>query len=230
MNFNPSKGRDPNYSPRVSIDLAKDRMRTCALQNLRNIQKNYDDYEPAYVSRVLRENFLNNFSFTAGSIIAGYWPKESEINILPLLSGLAERGCTLCMPVIIHRQSPLRFRLWEPGAQMIPGRFGLPMPPETSPEVQPTHLIVPLIAFDRFGYRLGRGQGYYDRTLGMLRAQSRIIAIGVCYDGQELSAVPHDVYDQRLDWVVTEKRALYLADGVDPQKVFSILNMKEQTV
>ncbi len=69
-------------------------------------------------------------------------------------------------------------------------------------------VLVPLLAFDKRGYRLGWGGGYYDRTLELLRKTGSVTAIGVAYAAQEVDAVPFDTYDQPVDWIITEQQAL----------------------
>jgi 5-formyltetrahydrofolate cyclo-ligase len=82
-------------------------------------------------------------------------------------------------------------------------------PPPEAPEVVPSLLIVPLLAFDRAGYRLGYGGGFYDRTLQKLRgAGGDVLAVGVALSAQEVPAVPRDDTDQPLDWIVTEREAI----------------------
>jgi 5-formyltetrahydrofolate cyclo-ligase len=83
--------------------------------------------------------------------------------------------------------------------------------------------LVPLLAFDRLGYRLGRGAGLYDRTLELLRATGKVLAIGIAFAGQEISAVPHDAFDQRLDWIVTERYAFPTSSGYNPLAAFGSL-------
>ena len=78
-------------------------------------------------------------------------------------------------------------------------------PGRSVPEVDPDVLLVPLLAFDRAGYRLGYGAGFYDRTLERLRRSKRVYAVGIGFAGQEVDGVPRDQYDQPLDWLVTER-------------------------
>ncbi len=107
------------------------------------------------------------------------------------------------VPVIIGKGQPLRFRTWTPKAAMVPGEFGAQVP-ETGDWMEPAVLIVPLLAFDRRGYRLGYGGGFYDRTLEGLRARGSVLAVGFAFAAQEVAAVPHDATDQQLDLIVTD--------------------------
>ena len=113
-------------------------------------------------------------------------------------------GWITCLPIVKAGRLPLIFRQWSPGEPTRPGVWGIPMPAEDAPEVEPDVLLVPLLAYDRTGYRLGYGGGFYDRTLAHLRQRKRITAIGVGYSGQELEAVPHGAMDEPLDYVLTE--------------------------
>ena len=106
---------------------------------------------------------------------------------------------------MIANGQPLQFRRWLPGEPTVPGVWGIPRPPDSSPEVEPDVLIIPMLAFDRQGYRLGYGGGFYDRTLEKLRAKKNVVAIGVAYFAQELPSVPHGPHDQPINFVMTEK-------------------------
>jgi 5-formyltetrahydrofolate cyclo-ligase len=107
------------------------------------------------------------------------------------------------VPVVQGRGLPLLFRTWQPGAAMVPGAFGA-LIPEAGAWLVPRVLIVPLLAFDRRGYRLGYGGGFYDRTLVGLRAQGKVTAIGFGFAAQQVPEVPTDAHDQRLDLIVTQ--------------------------
>ncbi len=142
----------------------------------------------------------------AGRVLAGYMPMRTEIDCLPAMA--AHEG-PVGVPVIPGPALPLVFRRWSAGAAMIAGEFGA-LIPEAGDEVDPDVLIVPLLAFDRSGFRLGYGGGFYDRTLAGLRAQGEALAIGVGFATQEVPQVPRDGMDARLDWVVTEREALQI--------------------
>lgn len=139
--------------------------------------------------------------------IAGYHPKGDEVDVLPALSGLAVAGHATALPVVTGRAWPLVFRLWRPGHPLVPGAFRIMEPMGDAPLAQPDIVLVPLLAFDRAGYRLGYGGGFYDRTLEVLRAEAPTIAVGIGYAGQGVDKLPIDAYDQKLDWIVTEQGA-----------------------
>ncbi|MCC6304853.1 MAG: 5-formyltetrahydrofolate cyclo-ligase [Rhodobacteraceae bacterium] len=136
-----------------------------------------------------------------GRILAGYMAIGTEAD--PLAAMAAHEG-PVCVPVVTGRGRPLAFRAWHAGAAMVAGAFGIPVPAEGA-EMTPGVLVVPLLAFDRAGYRLGYGGGFYDRTLAGLRgAGLAVVAIGFAFGGQEVAAVPREATDLPLDLVVTE--------------------------
>ena len=136
----------------------------------------------------------------AGSTIAGYWPMGEEIDTRPLLQALHERGDNLLLPVTPPRGQPLAFRPWQPGQAMQPGRFGTSHPATGKPQA-PDVILVPLLAFDARGHRLGYGGGYYDRTLAALPQARRI---GIAYAAQEVACIPAGPTDMALHAIVTQ--------------------------
>ncbi len=137
----------------------------------------------------------------AGKVLSGYMPMRTEINPLPAMA--AHQG-PVGVPVILGKGQPLRFREWSPGVRMVEGAFKA-MIPEEGAWVEPQVLIVPLLAYDARGYRLGYGGGFYDRTLEGLRARHPVLAVGFAFSAQEVEEVPTDGFDQQLDAIVTEK-------------------------
>ena len=141
-------------------------------------------------------------------IVSGFIPYKSEISTIPLLNVLRRSGWTTALPVVIAPGEPLVFRAWAPGEPLVPGVWDIPIPLGTTPEVLPDVLLVPLLAFDRAGYRLGYGGGFYDRTLVKLRAIKEVTAVGVAYHAQLVDQVPRASYDAPLDYVMTEEETL----------------------
>ena len=136
-------------------------------------------------------------------VVSGFASLPEELNVWPLLRRVAGAGVALALPVVAKKGQPLVFRAWTPGDAMDKGVWGIPEPKADKPVLEPDILLVPLLAFDTHGCRLGYGGGFYDRTLARLRAMKPIVAIGLAYDEQRVNAVPHLDYDQRLDWVLT---------------------------
>lgn len=137
-----------------------------------------------------------------GVPLSGYMAMRSEIDPTPAMEEAAGHG-PVAVPVIIGKGQPLRFRRWEPGCALIDGPFGA-LIPAAGDWVVPEILIVPLVAFDRRGGRLGYGGGFYDRTLEALRARGPVLAIGFAWSAQEAAQLPLEPTDQRLDLIVTE--------------------------
>jgi 5-formyltetrahydrofolate cyclo-ligase len=148
-----------------------------------------------------------------GRALSGYLPMQSEINPIPAMA--AHRG-PVGVPVTPKRGLPLSFREWSPGCRLVDGGFGTSIPAEGN-WVVPEVLIVPLVAFDRRGGRLGYGGGFYDRTLAMLRAAGPTLAIGYAWGAQEDDDLPLEATDQPLDLIVTEAEVIRpeLASGGD---------------
>jgi len=109
--------------------------------------------------------------------VSGFSPLKSEISPLPLLRRLADAGASLALPVVLGRGQPLVMRAWSFGAPLVSGVWGIREPPADAPELNPDILIVPLLAFDRRGHRIGYGAGYYDMTIARLRAMKPVAAI-----------------------------------------------------
>ena len=147
------------------------------------------------------EILADYLSAQAGAVLAGYMPMRTEIDPLPAMA--AHRG-VVGVPVIPGPAMALRFREWTPGCALVAGEFGALIPAEGA-WVEPAVLIVPMLAFDARGYRLGYGGGFYDRTLEGLRARRPTLAVGFAFAAQEVDEVPIDAYDQQLDVVVTEE-------------------------
>jgi 5-formyltetrahydrofolate cyclo-ligase len=145
---------------------------------------------------------------TPGTVVSGFSPLKSEISPLPLLRRLADAGASLALPVVIGRGQPLIMRAWSFGKPLVSGVWGIREPPADAPELNPDILIVPLLAFDRRGHRVGYGAGYYDMTITRLRATKPVTAIGVAFGSQEIAAVPATPRDARLDLVLTERETI----------------------
>lgn len=154
-------------------------------------------------TRILRE-----VAHTNSPRIAGFWPLGSEFDCRAILAALYAHGYRCCLPVVVARDAPLRFRQWRPDTQLLPGAYGELIPGTEAEAVDPDLLLVPGLAFDPRGYRLGYGAGYYDRTLAALRARKPIRALGLAYAGQLVAAVPHGDTDEPVDGVITEAATL----------------------
>ncbi len=143
----------------------------------------------------------------AGAVVAGYWPIGDEIDIRPLLLRLIARGHAIVLPETPRRGAALRFRRFSPGEALVREPFGTFAP--QGEYLLPDFLIVPLLAFDRRGRRLGYGGGYYDRTLSALPAAGRL---GAAFALQEIAEVPAGPEDERLPAIATENGVIFCAE------------------
>jgi 5-formyltetrahydrofolate cyclo-ligase len=151
-----------------------------------------------------------------GAVVAAYVPMGTEMSPEDLMFHLQDksdfeaRDYTFVLPRTPPKGSglPLRFHLRPPVEALERSAFGVLEPPAGQPVFEPDLLLVPLLGFDRRGYRIGYGAGHYDRTLADLRARKPITAVGLAWAAQEVERIPIGAFDERLDWVVTEKEAI----------------------
>ncbi|MBC6440266.1 MAG: 5-formyltetrahydrofolate cyclo-ligase [Rhodospirillales bacterium] len=154
------------------------------------------------------DHFLNSPGFPDEAPVAAYLPVRDEFDVMPFAEVAEMLGHPVGMPVVKGKGRPLTFLEWTPDMDLVEGALGIPTPPPDAPQVIPEMVLVPMMAFDSDGYRLGYGGGFYDRTLADLRQRNpNTIAVGVCFAGLEVASVPHDEHDARLDWIVTENDA-----------------------
>jgi len=162
--------------------------------------------QPASAPLAVRDRYLAEFSPPPGTVVSAFWAMPGELDLRPLLEALHARGCICALPVVVARNTPLEFRSWEPGVALVTSRFGISEPGPERPVVRPRHSLVPLLAFDDDGFRLGYGGGFYDRTLAGLRADGAgpFLAIGAALAAQRHATLPREPFDARLDALVTE--------------------------
>ncbi len=172
--------------------------------------------DAAAAAEVLAEVVLADWTLPSTACVTGYWPTRGEIDPRPLLHALARRGHTIGLPVVAGPAQPLMFRAWRPGDALIEGHYAIMTPPESAAEVRPDALLVPLLAFDRRGFRLGYGGGFYDRTLAKLRAAGHVYAVGLAFAAQQVEAVPRTARDQPLDALATERQVIHFEPAQKP--------------
>jgi 5-formyltetrahydrofolate cyclo-ligase len=136
-------------------------------------------------------------------VVSSYWAIGPELDAVSLEAAVVARGGSLCLPVMVGKGKPLLFRAYCHGDTLSPRTWGIQEPLATADEALPDLLLVPSLALDRRGHRLGYGGGFYDRTLAMLRARRPTVAVGLCYDEQVVEAVPYMHYDASVDWILT---------------------------
>lgn len=157
--------------------------------------------------RQAAHHFLSAIPYADKDGIALYSATGSELDTDALKHALLAKRVGVSFPVVTGRDQPLVFRKIEKNTNFVTGAFNILCPPDDCKAVKPEIVLVPLLAFDKTGYRLGYGGGFYDRTLAQLREESKILAVGFAFSEQEVEAVPVNQYDQKLDWIVTDKEA-----------------------
>ena len=157
-------------------------------------------------SEAATDHFLLSVKPTPQQIIAAYWPLNGEFDTRPMLDDLLQRGFTCALPVMQKDSRVLKFALWNDKLPLKASQFGV-MEPVMNNLIEwtdPDIVIVPMLAFDRRGYRLGHGYGYYDATLTDLRSRKKILAVGVAYGQQAcLFNLPVEPHDQKMDLIIT---------------------------
>ena len=146
-------------------------------------------------------------AFDNESIVSGYWPIRDEVDTRILLRRLHEEGMRCALPVTQGKNKGLLFRRWQPGDILQEEKFSVAVPAPGQPVLVPEIMLIPLLAIDRKGNRLGYGGGYFDRTLLCRRhcGEGPVVAVGLAYEAQIVSHVPNDEGDIRLDWLITEQ-------------------------
>jgi len=191
----------PSQYDHISIAAAKTALRVKAQDQRSTITPARRD-----AAKVAFLNYGLDFIKTLpGEKVSGYHPIDEEADCLVLLCALEAAGYTIALPVVIDRDKPLVFRTWNSGDPLEMGGYGIQIPLASASVCMPDIVLVPLLAFDAQGYRLGYGGGYYDRVLRALRHRSTVTAIGIAFSEQEVDAVPHEKTDEPLDWILTEK-------------------------
>ena len=168
--------------------------------------KRRDALSPDYRSHAAlgMAGLVSDLGIARGTVVSGFWPMRTEVDVHPLMSALAEDGARICLPAILDKTT-IVFRQYFPDAEMIDMGFGTMGPPETAAVLDPTVMLVPLVAFDGRGHRIGYGAGYYDRAIASLHAKGILPRlIGVAFDCQEVAFVPDEPHDVRLAEMLTE--------------------------
>jgi 5-formyltetrahydrofolate cyclo-ligase len=144
--------------------------------------------------------YAGSLPLAAGGIVGGYHALPDEADPALLLEALVARGHHIAFPRVTAKGAPLEFHCVPDGEMLRAGTYGIHEPAAHFPRVMPSLILVPLLAFDRHGHRLGYGGGFYDRTLEALKAP----AIGIAWAGQEVASLPRQPHDMALDFILTE--------------------------
>lgn len=178
---------------------AKARLRTLARRTRREAWSRLGPDAAAVLA-----SLAGGLSLPAGAVVAGYWPLDGEMDCVPLMDALAAKGHPLALPVVVETGGALEFRPWALGQTLEDGPHNT-RHPAAAPPVIPGVVLVPLLAFDRRGFRLGYGGGYYDRTLaGLRQGGAGPLTVGLAFAAQEIERVPTDPWDVELDKIATE--------------------------
>ena len=176
----------------------KAELRAACLATRKQLPEKHPDADEA-----LSQHVLSVVASASVGTVAGYVALPGELDPAVALKALSDKGATLALPVAVDEPSVLQFRRWLPGEALIRGPFGTVHPEASAPVIDPDVVLLPLVAFDRQGHRLGMGQGYYDRTLAHLRGSKNIAAYGLGFDEQEVGRIPIGSFDQPLDGIIT---------------------------
>ncbi|QLC24400.1 5-formyltetrahydrofolate cyclo-ligase [Parasphingopyxis algicola] len=185
--------------------MTKSELRSCFRKQRQDFVSKQDNSEIQQARRDLEER-LSTSGFLAGTI-GGYAAMTSEFDPSNLLRTCRENGHDIALPWFVSRDASMKFRQWD-GTALERGPFGILQPESANPVLQPDTLLVPLVAVDRRGNRLGQGQGHYDRILAQFRADRPITAIGLAWECQIARDIPADPWDQPLDYIATPDRLI----------------------
>jgi 5-formyltetrahydrofolate cyclo-ligase len=181
----------------------KNHLRTQMKQLRKAVHK--DHHQTAALAII--DIFNTNFSLQAPTIISGYNTINSEFDVSPLMEHLHKLGHICCLPITSPADRMLHFKTWAPDTALAKGQFDIAEPSAANAAVTPAVLLIPLLAFDNNGYRLGYGKGHYDTTLSDLKKTGNITTIGIGYEAQRVDRVPTEPHDQALNWILTEQKA-----------------------
>jgi 5-formyltetrahydrofolate cyclo-ligase len=164
----------------------------------------------------IEQRFIENlfslpFFQVPHQIVSCYYAVGEEAPTSEMINVFWQRGFQVCLPCI-YPDSSMRLHLYTRESALEYSAFKIPQPLQQSPICIPTILIVPLLAFDQQGHRIGYGKGHYDRVMQVFRRNNSPICVGLAFDCQEISEGFAEEFDERLDWVVTENRVLNTSD------------------
>ena len=165
-------------------------------------KKNTYRFNPINIDQLLKNKKLNNLK-----IISSFFSIKSEIQTSDLNEYLISKNKILSFPVVNPRSKILSFRKFKKNQKLVEGSYNIPEPPLENEELIPNLIFVPCLAFDIQGYRLGYGGGYYDRTFTYFKSiNHQFISVGFAYDDQKVDSVIRDKFDNKLNYVLTEKQ------------------------
>ena len=191
----------------VTMYSAKNTIRVRMKKNREDYCKSLSDPSRGQIHTKIVQNVLNLIPVNTKGPVAGFWPLEFEPDIRSVLETILQQGRKALLPVIQEASASLIFRTWKPGDSLQQSVFGTIEPSSNAPAYDPEILMVPVLAFDGRGHRLGYGAGHYDRTINALQKRKvKPLTIGVAFEVQRVNELPMASYDESLDWVVTEEK------------------------
>lgn len=165
----------------------------------------------AALSVHLGQLIAERFAGAAGLVLSGYWPIKGEPDLRPLMARLIDAGVIVALPVVVAKAAPMVFRRWLPGMPMVRGDWNIPVPPPEAETLLPDIALAPLVGWDRQGFRLGYGGGYFDRTLASLAPRPFTIGIGL--QSAQLATIFPQPHDIGLDVILTEAGVRFRRDA-----------------
>jgi 5-formyltetrahydrofolate cyclo-ligase len=158
----------------------------------------------AGAAQAVFDTFFKQVPLAANSVVAGYWPVKAELDALLILRELLRKGHACALPHVTGEGAPLLFRQWDETMPMTTGKYGI-TEPASKESVVPDIILVPLLAFDAKGHRLGYGAGFYDRTIARLKKQKSVRTIGLAYEMQLYGTLPAEENDVKMDMIITDR-------------------------
>ena len=157
--------------------------------------------------KTLQDHLKDLINFKNYKIIASFISFKSEISTQFLNEFLLNNSKILCLPIIKNNSETLNFIEYNLKTKLVSGKFGIMQPSDLSKEFLPEIILTPCLAFDENGFRLGYGGGYYDKTFSYFKKiKHKFISIAVAFDDQKIDELVHDKYDQKIDYILTEKK------------------------
>jgi len=169
-----------------------------------------EDATHAQFSDAITSTLLDHLRPFGNRVMAFYWPHRREYDPMKLAEQVITKGGIVALPVVVEKGKPLEFRQWHPDIEMLVGLYEIPHP-AGDVAVVPDVVLAPVVGFDKAGYRLGYGSGYYDRTIAALA--ERPMAIGVGFELGRIDTIAPQPYDIPMDLIVTERGAFRRVDG-----------------
>lgn len=161
--------------------------------------------QTAQIAQAIARHFADHPILAFAPSLAGYVAMRGEVDVLPILAFMQRYERPTALPRLPESPAPLQFHRWNAGDALAMHALGMKEPAPEAETIIPHIVLVPLLAFDETGHRLGYGGGYYDRTMQALRAEAKApLFIGVGYSWQEVTALPTEPHDTKLDGILTE--------------------------